>query len=160
MVLIGVILLGTNTSLRLKKRWEFLEETVVFFASAALEIEYIKLPVLDILKKFRETGNCKNLDFISVCIDESENGLSFCDSWFKALELTTLPLRKEEKDKLRSFGLVFGKSDVYGQMSILSLYKEYFIVFADKARLEYEKYGKVCVNISVIIGLGIFIILM
>lgn len=160
LVLTCVMLLGAEVSHRLKKRREFLEETVAFFTSAEIEIGYANLPVFEILNNIRKAGNCRSLDYIALCIAEMEKGESLSLSWSRGIETSSLPFRKDEKEKLTALGFVLGTSDSVGQRTILALYKEYFISFADKAREEYEKYGKMCVTVSTVIGVGIFIILL
>ncbi len=160
MVWVSFLLLGMNISLRLKKRRDFLSETVVFLSIARLEIEYVSLPVFEILKSVEKSGTCKNLDFISICLNEKEKGEDFFFSWLNAIESSDLPFSKQEKEKLKSLGGLLGTSDTAGQRSILSLFSESFAVYQKKATEAYDKYGKMSVALSGIIGMGVFILML
>lgn len=160
MVLAGSVLLGMTVSLRLKKRVEILEAVEIFISAVSLEIEFISLPVYEILKKISAFESCRELDFINSCTEKMKNGEDFRSSWVQSVELSELPLKGEEKEKLKSLGSLIGTSDVKGQSAMLSLYSSYFSVFGDKARREYEKYGKTSVTLGTLFGTGVFILMM
>ncbi len=146
-------------SSRLKKRCLFLSETVLFFSQVSLEIEFVNLPVFEILKKIESVKCCKSLDFIGFCLEKMKTGKDLFCSWSESVEQSSLPMKKEERDKLKNLGSMLGTSDAYGQRAILSLYKSYFSAYYDKALLEYEKYAKMCVTLSAVAGVGIFILI-
>lgn len=160
MVLVSALLTGMSLSLRLKKRRDYLYETVAFLTSAEIEIEYVSMPVFEILVKFQSSSGCRSLDFIKGCIDYCEKGEDFSVGWSRAVGASLLPMKKEEREKLISFGGLLGTSDAQGQRSILALFVRTFSLYRDKASEEYEKYGRMTVTVSVIIGMGIFIFLM
>ena len=160
MVLVSAMLLGMRISSRLKVRSDFLSETVLFISRVGMEIEYVNLPVFGIMKKIEQSECCKNLDFIPGCIRELKKGEDFYFSWHKAVKESALPMKKEEKEKLLSLGSLIGTSDAEGQIALLALYKDYFSHFQKRAGEEYEKYGKMCITLSGIVGAGIFIMLM
>lgn len=155
-----MILMGANVSLRLKKRCIILEQVVVFITNAGIDIEYVNLPIYEILYSIQKSEVCNNLDFLDFCINEWETGESFYLLWLNGINKSDLPFKKDEKEKLKSLGQFIGTSDVQGQKNILALYKVYFDDFKDKARAEYEKYAKMSVMVSVVSGIGFFIILM
>ncbi len=156
--MVSVIFSGIMMSLRLKKRCVFLSEILLLISQLGLEIEFINLPVLEILKKIESGECCRNLDFITVCIDNVSMGEDFFYSWKKGVEASCLPMKKEEREKLESLGSMLGTSDSSGQRAILSLYESYFSAFYDKARLAEEKYAKMYVTLSVVTGVGVFIL--
>lgn len=160
MVLVSALLTGMSLSLRLKRRRDYLYETVTFLTSAEIEIEYVSLPVFEILKKFQSSSGGKSLDFINNCINYCEKGEDFSAGWSRAVEASLLPMKKEEREKLISLGGLLGTSDTQGQRSILELFVKTFSLYCEKAEAEYEKYGRMIITVSGIIGMGIFIFLM
>lgn len=159
MVLASVIFTGVMLSSRLKKRAVFLCETVMFISQVSMEIEFISLPLFEILKKIAGGDCCKSLDFISMCIENRKNGDDFSVCWETAVEASLLPMKKEERQKLKSLSGLLGTSDINGQKKMLSLYSSYFTAYYEKAVKENEKYGKMCVTLSAVMGTGIFILL-
>lgn len=159
MVWASILITGMNLSLRLKIRKDFLGEIVVFLMTAIVEIDYISLPVTEILKKVRSNGACKKLDFIGICIDETEKGEDFDFAWSRAVDLSALPFTAEEQKKLISLGSLIGTSDVAGQRSILTLYSDTFREYHRKAEEIYTKYGKICIVVSGFLGMGIFVLM-
>ena len=160
MVWASILTLGMNLFLRLKKRKDFLAETIMFLTTVIVEIDYINLPVTEILKKIQSNGSCRKLDFISVCITETEKGEDFDQAWLRAVSVSGLPLLREERNKLISMGNLIGTSDAEGQKSILRLYSDFFSSYYGKAEEEYIKYGKICISVCGFIGLGIFMIIL
>lgn len=158
--MMSAVLLGMRVSFRLKKRTEILESVEIFISAVSLEIEFISLPVFEILRKISVFDSCKSLDFISFCLDEMEKGEDFRNSWIKGIDQSALPFKREEKEKLKSLGSLIGTSDTDGQKNILSLYGSYFSTFRNIAQMEYDKYGKTSITLSVVMGLGIFILMM
>lgn len=160
MVLIGAVLLGTVISSRLKKRAEMLEAVEIFISSVSLEIEFISLPVYEILRKITGFEGCKGLDFIIPCLEKMEKGEDFRASWVHSVEESSLPFKAQEKEKLKSLGSVIGASDVEGQRAMLSLYGNYFSDFSKNARRDYEKYGKTSITLCTLSGIGVLILMM
>lgn len=159
MVLASVIFTGVTISLRLKKRALFLSETVMFISQVSMEIEFVSLPIFDILKKIADGRCCGCLDFIPLCIEGWERGEDFFCCWKSSVRNSCLPMKDEERKRLENLGSLLGTSDVNGQKNMLSLYKGYFSSYYEKAKNEYETYGKMCVTLSIVVGTGIFILL-
>ncbi len=158
--MVSAVLLGMRASCRLKKRAEILEAVEIFISAVSLEIEFISLPVYEILRKILGFDSCKSLDFISFCLAEMENGEDFRASWIKGVDFSALPFRQEEKEKLKGLGSLIGTSDAEGQRNMLSLYGSYFSAYRNVAQKEYEKYGKTSITLSAVMGMGIFILMM
>lgn len=160
MVLTGSVLLGMMISARLKKRMDMLEAVGLFISSVSLEIEFVSLPVYEILRKISAFESCKSLDFVTLCLEKMEKEEDFRNSWAYGVENSLLPLKAEERRKLKSLGTVIGTSDAEGQRAMLSLYASYFSSFSKKARQEYEKYGKTSITLSALAGVGLLILIM
>lgn len=149
---------GTAVSYRLKMRKAFLSQLLLFFSAVSVEIEFISLPLADIMKKIKEEKTCGKLDFIAPCIEYLYRGESFSSSWEKAVDKSLLPMRQEEKEKLLQLGYLLGTSDANGQKVILTLYSNYFTEFYNKAEADNERYGKLTVLLGAVLGMGLFIL--
>lgn len=160
MLLASVMLVGMSFSCRLKKRKEFLGETVIFIQSLKLEIEFISIPVFDALDKISKSGMCSNLDYIGSCISRLSEGEDFSVAWNEAVALSALPFKRQEREKLKGLGNLIGTSDTKGQSSVLSLFSENFTFYQKRADETYEKYGKTSITVSAMLGAGIFILLL
>lgn len=157
--MVSMIFSGVMMSLRLKKRCVFLSETLLFISQVSLEIEFVNLPVFDILRKIESDGCCRSLDYIGLCVGKMQSGKALLSSWNESVEQSALPLKREEREKLKNLGSMLGTSDAQGQRAVLSLYKSYFTVYYEKALLEYEKYARTCVTLGIAAGVGFFILI-
>ncbi len=155
--MVSALLVGMSLHSRLKKRRDFLHEMLVFISLIKIEFEFMSLTVLQVLRKIQSTGSCRNLDFINDCIKSINAGDDFSSAWHNAVSLSRLPMKKEEREKLADFGNLVGTSDIKGQLSLLSLFYESFLAYGKKADEDFEKYGKLCITVSIIVGTGIFI---
>ena len=157
--MVSVISSGIMMSLRLKKRCIFLSEILLFISQINIEIEFVNRPMLEILEKIQSGEGCRNLDFLALCLENIHFGEDFSYSWKKGIRDSCLPMKNEEKDKLENLGGMLGTSDSSGQKAILSLYKSYFADFYEAALQAYEKYAKMYVTLSVVTGMGFFILI-
>ena len=147
-------------SSRLKRRSTFLGETVMFISQACTQIEYLNLPLFEILQKTACGNCCKSLDFIPLCLEKWEKGEDFSLCWESSVEASALPMKKEERQRLKNLSQLLGTSDAAGQKNVLTLYGSYFSAYHERAVSEYEKYGKMYITLSTVMGTGIFILLM
>lgn len=154
-----MIFSGVTISLRLKRRSEFLGEILLLISQIGVEIEFAGMPVLEILKKIQRGCCCKSLDFIALCLESTQSGEDFFCSWKTGVDASCLPMKKEEREKLKNLGAMLGTSDATGQRAMLTLYKSYFSAFYDRALREHEKYARMCVTLSAVAGAGIFILI-
>lgn len=152
--------MGMSLYSRLKKRKAFLGEILLFLSDVKIEIEYISLPLCEVLKKIQYSGICSNLGFIGDCLCKIDEGEDFCSAWNESVNLSQLPMKKEEREKLAELGSFLGASDLNGQVSMLSLFYETFSAYCKRADEDFEKHGKTCVTVSVIMAVGIFIFIM
>ena len=160
MVWVSMLIVGTDISLRLKKRRDFLSEIVVFFTTVIVEIDYVNLPLTDILRKVTSSGACGRLDFIGECIAETENGEDFNIAWTESVRRSALPFTRREREKLISLGGLLGTSDAQGQRSILALFSRSFELYSKKAESTYLRYGRLCITVSGFLGMGLFVIML
>lgn len=159
-MLVSVLLVGMSLYSRLKKRKAFLAEILLFLSNVKIEIEYISLPVCEVLRKIKHSEICRNLGFISDCLDKIDEGEDFAVAWCESVKASSLPMKKEERGKLTGLGSFLGASDIHGQMLMLSLFYENFNAYYNKADADFEKYGKMCLTVSGILAVGMFIFIM
>ena len=151
---------GMKMSALLKRRVSLLEETLSFLVNLKIELLYRCDTVQNILIKLSAISLCSNLDYISFCCDELRNGNDFPSSWKKALNKSNLPYNREEKAKLVSLSDFLGTTDIDSQNTMLTLYKEYFNAFYEKALQKEKKYSRLYSTAGFVSGLGVFIMVM
>ena len=144
----------------LKKRVSLLEETLSLIINLEIELKYRCDTLGSILMKLSALSFCSNLDYIKLCTDEIEKGKDFPSSWKKALMKSSLPYSDDEKAKLISLGDFLGTTDIESQSIMLTLYKEYFTVFHERAVQKERKYSRMYSAMGFMSGFGIFIMVM
>lgn len=152
-------MLGMNYTEYLRKRKSLLRETILLIEQIKIEIEYLKLPLGDIIKKLSENPSTMALDYLSLCDTYVKKGLDFPDAWSLSLKSSSLNYKTEEKDKLLQLGKSIGCCDIKGQMSIFEIYLSYFNEFYLAASSKYKKYSGLFTGICTLLGGMLFIML-
>ena len=120
---------------------------------------YFSLPLDEILIGIVSNGTCKNLAFLILFNKLSGSGIDFPDAWRQSVCECSLPLKKDECDKLLSFGLSLGRSDSENQKRLLKFYRTQFNTFAEEAYAMKKKYSLTSVIIGLLSGGAVFILL-
>lgn len=152
--------MGINGSAVLKKRTVLLQETVAFLTNLRIELLYSEDSLIRLLRRMSELSMCRNLDYISLCLDLTERGGTFSESWKTALQSSRILYTREEKSKLSSLGELLGTTDAESQSTILNLYIEYFRQFLEGAEAANERYSRLFSALGFVSGFGIFIMVL
>ena len=80
-------------------------------------------------------------------------------SWIKAIDETRNNLNKEDKDVIKMFGKMLGKTDISGQVNEICLTQSLVEKQIQKAEEEKNKNMKLYKTMGVVCGMGICIIL-
>lgn len=150
---------GMMIAIRLKKRVALLEETVNFFSAVKLDLEYTGANVYDLVYKASQSQLCRKLDYLSECCSLMQKGFDFPVAWQTALKNSTLYYTDEERRMLSCFGNSFGTTDITSQSTILSMYMEYFKGYYNISAGLYAKYGNLSCFLGLMLGFGIFIMI-
>lgn len=84
--------------------------------------------------------------------------LNLNDSWNKAVD-EVIDLTKEDKEILKMFGKLLGKTDKNGQISEIEISQSFIEKQIEKAEQEKSKNSKLYKSLGISLGIGIVIIL-
>ncbi len=155
----SLILLGSSMSFYLKKRITLLQKTKMMIDEMKIQIEYLHLPLCDLVTYFEKNEIYSALCFLTECRKHIENGVDFPVAWNTAVTNSRCNYSSGEKEKLCELSRVLGSSDTKGQISILKLYSENFENFSLGAIEIYKKYSNLIIVCSVFLGSMIFVLL-
>lgn len=150
-------LVGIYFSDRLKSRLKEIKYIIYMFEQISVLIRYKALTVYEIIDYLKENKICSQLNFIKLF--KNKEDISFEEQWCESIDNSQTYITKEDKKLLKSFGNVFGTSDVDGQLSDIELYKHNFIKIENDANEEFEKKSKLYKSLGIIIGAFISIML-
>lgn len=156
-VIVSASLIGIYFSDKLKSRVKELKNINYMFEQISVLIRYKALTVYEVIDELRRNQICSNLNFIKNFA--SEDDIPFEKQWSKSIDNSQNYLNNEDKRILKSFGNVFGTSDIDGQLSDIELYRHNFIKIENDAKLEFEKKSKLYKSLGVIGGAFISIML-
>ena len=122
-------------------------------------IEYLNMPIYEMLISISSKEYLRQLNFIAVCADEISKGIDFPNAWKHSLSLYSLQYKTQEKDKLLQLGENLGASNKENQLNILSLQTTCFCEYLQKAKEKRKKYGSMASTIGVLSGCMIFILI-
>ena len=80
-------------------------------------------------------------------------------SWNKALNEIETSLTKEDREIIRQFGKMLGKTDAEGQLNEIELSLNFLETQIEKAETEKSKNAKLYKSLGIIAGIGIVVIL-
>lgn len=144
---------------RLKKRTSYLKDMVSFFEAFSVEIEYSMSDLPVIIKKLSESQMYCDMCFLKECVRFIEYGKDFPVAWSSAVEKNTPLLNCDERDKLISFGLTLGTTDISGQNKLIELFAGYFDMFFKCAKSRDEKFYGIYILSGTLTGFGLFILI-
>ena len=81
------------------------------------------------------------------------------EAWEKAIDISVLNITKEDRELLKNFGNLLGKTDIEGQLNQVELTTNFLdeqIKLAEKEKIKNEKLYR---TLGMTIGLGIVIVL-
>ncbi len=156
---VSLICLGVDYAHNLKRRVTLFEETKLLIGHMKIEIEFLQLPVYDLLCKISISGQYKDFDFISECCELVKRGTDFPAAWKTAVDNSSMKYKTQEKSKLLLLGENLGKSDLKGQLTHLDIYYSYFDEFAKQAKNKMKKYAGLTPTLGFLSGFMLFILL-
>ena len=155
----SLIYAGAVYFIKLKKRIVLLERTVLMIQEMRMQLEYLNLPVYELVNKIKSKGHLSELGFLYDCSELIEEGLDYPAAWKKSLENTVLYYTMTEKDKLLHLGLNLGTSNTENQINMLDMYSIYFNEYLSKAKVKEQKYASLTMTFAVLSGSIIFILI-
>lgn len=153
-------MIGINKASRFNARVSLIEKTKLFIEGIKIEIEYTCSSLPLIIEKFSSQDNFDCLDFLKLCQKKLHEGVDFPCAWKNSVLQSSSLYLKDEKDKLINLGQVLGTSDLNGQLSLLSMYSNYFDEFLTEAKKQKDKYSNMSVSLGVFVGLAVFVLVL
>lgn len=157
---IASIMIGLSFALRLDSRVSLLEKTVLFIEGIKIEMQYTHSSLPLIIQKFACQETFEQIQFIKACGEKIKNKEDFPTAWETSVKENICIYKNEEIDKLLSLGLILGTSNLDGQLSMLSMYSNYFSIFLNESKNQKDKYANIAVSLGVFIGLGLFVLVL
>ena len=136
-----------------------IEKTLLMLEEMKILIEYLNMPIYEMLTSISGKEYLGQLNFIAICADEISKGVDFPKAWKYSLSLSCLQYKTQEKEKLLQLGENLGASNKENQVNILSLHSAYFCEYLQKAKDKRKKYGSMASIIGVLSGCMIFILI-
>ena len=133
-----------------------LNKTILMIREMKVHLEYLNMPVYDIISCISDKSSIGRIDFIDRCRDLISEGYDFPVAWECSVNSVS-HYKREEKRELLQLGANFGTSNVENQIEMLTMHKCNFEFFLDKAKMKEKKYGKMSVTICALIGCMFFI---
>lgn len=138
-----------------EKELNNIKNALSFFRS---KIEFTYEPIKEIFLQISKViyENKDNVFFKCVYYLEEE---SIENAWGKAVEFGAKTIAKEDREILKMFGKLLGKTDKNGQISEIELTQAFLEKQIKKAELEKNKNSKLYKSLGILLGVGIVIIL-
>ncbi len=156
-VMLSCTLVGMFFSDKLKARVRELTNINYMFEQISVLIRYKALTVYEIIDALKENEICKTLSFLTNFRHLEDK--SFELEWIDCINSSESELRLEDKRVLKSFGNVFGTSDIDGQLADIEVFRQNFSELTNKAKEDYDKKSKLYKSLGVISGAFISIML-
>lgn len=157
-----IVVCATKLGIEISKKYVFREKELYEFKNAfnmmETKVRYTYEPLKDIFSEIADTTE-KSVGrvFRKVSMKIETNPAK--RTWEEAIDESQLYIVKEDKDILKGFGKLLGKTDKLGQISEIKLILELLDKQIEKASLEREKNEKLYKKMGLILGVSIVIIL-
>ena len=155
----SLICVGAVYSIKLKKRVDILEKTLLMLEEMKMLLKYLNVPVNEMLKKLCEKDYLSELSFLYECSFELQQNRDFPVAWRDSLENSSHLYKSAEIDRLLQLGQNLGASDAENQIKLLDLQTVYFEEYLDIAKNKYKKQGNTALTLSALAGCMIFIVI-
>lgn len=145
----------------MSSRIKELEEILLMLSYTKTQLEYLLLPIQDLLKNLASKKELNKLKFIYNTEQYLNLGLSFYSAWEKAItEHSKLSdLKTEDINLLVAFGKEFGTTDLKGQLKLCSLYEKLIEEELERAKSFKEKYNELYSALGILGGIAAAILL-
>lgn len=151
LVLVISILIGIMISCKLKKRYKYFKEFIEFLDYYKQNISYLQTSMIELVSGLSEKlTELKETLFSFNAYIKDENAKIFIPSY----------LNKEEEIFIRNSFERLGVGDYNTELDKTEKARVEAQEYKEKNKHDYEKYGKVVIKISILIGLLIVILLL
>ena len=120
------------------------------------KIEFTHEPIKTIFEDISRIIYEDNNNIFEMTLNNTKD---ICGSWNNSINILKTNLNKEDKEVMRMFGKMLGKTDIKGQINEIELSMELIKRQINNAEKAKEKNFKLYKTMGAVIGLGICIIL-
>ncbi len=152
--------MGVIYSIKLKKRVSIVHETLIMLEEMKVLLQYLNIPVYEMLMQISNKDYLRDLDFIAECCRQMSAGTDFPMAWKDALKSTDQLYKTEEIEKLLQLGENLGTSNAENQLKFLNLQTTCFETFLKTAEDKNKKYSTTAITLSTLTGCMIFILIL
>ena len=157
----GIICCSTRIGILISKRYKYrleeLDELKNEFKIIENKIKYTYEPLEEIFKQTAEISNCTIKELFNNAAQNIKN-IGAENAWKNAIESTALNIKKEDKQVLKEFGTLLGKTNKEGQLNQINFQIELLKRQIEKAKLDKQKNELIYQKLGLIFGIGISII--
>lgn len=157
-----IVVCATKLGIEISKKYVFREKELYEFKNAfnmmETKVRYTYEPLKDIFSEIADTTE-KSVGRVFRKVSMKIENNPAKRTWEEAIDESQLYIVKEDKDILKGFGKLLGKTDKLGQISEIKLILELLDKQIEKASLEREKNEKLYKKMGLILGVSIVIIL-
>ena len=159
---IGVIICSTRIGILLSKKYVYrldeLDELKNNFQIIENKIKYTYSPLQEIFLEISEISNYSVKKQFKNTVDNIKaKGAE--KAWKEEIGNAEMSLKKEDKDVLKEFGVLLGKTNKEGQINQIKYVNSLLDRQIEKAKQEREKNEVIYKKLGLILGVGIVIIL-
>lgn len=151
--------MGQTLNSYLKARVNYLEKTIMMIDFFEYRMNILMMPVHEVVYMLKCESIYSELTYLSSCADFIDRGYDFPEAWEKSIYESKAILKKEEKNKLMSFGKSIGKTDAESQHKTIELYRDYFIRQSEYAKEERKKYAVPIMTTCFMMGFAVLILI-
>ena len=152
----SLIFVATVYSSELKRRVIILSETSLMIYEMKIQLEYLNMPVYDMIDNLSKKDSLTEIDFLRQCRELLSQGKDFPLAW-KTSVLNAMHYKMNEKTVLLQLGSNLGTSNKENQIEMLQLHKIAFDEFIKTAKDKEAKYGKMSITLAALTGCMFFV---
>lgn len=159
---LSLFAVGNYYARLINKRIDLIEKIILLIRNLKIQIEYSKLPLVELFDNALKQGDFKELRFITNTVKEIKNGEQFYPAFKRETEqfMKSSALRKNDVDLLNSFAFQLGNTDLSGQIQNCEAYIELFTQLADSLKQKAQGKIKLYNSLGLFAGFLSFVILL
>ena len=150
--------IGFLFSKRYSSRVNELKEMKNALSIFETKIKFTYEPIPEAFREIAKKVN-PNIGKIFKLASENMEYTTAGNAWIESLTVSQHNMKKEDIEVLKGLSRLLGKTDIEGQVSEITLVKQFLDTQIEQANLEKEKNAKMYKTLGVVAGLAIVIVL-
>lgn len=164
LIILGLIFISSSSigillAKRYGKRVEELKEMKNALNMLKTKIKFTQEPLPEMFEQISKTTNTLISNVFQKASNEMKK-INATQAWNQSIDETSLNINNEDKNIIKNFGKLLGKTDIEGQLSEIELTNNFIDMQIEKAEEEKQKNEKIYKTLGTVIGLAIVIVLL